>query len=164
MNFRQRHSKWYGLIICLVIPIIGLLACSLPQSEVHTNCACEEGAFPSELTTNYQSHYLAMVIDSYILHQHLEIAQERLKTFTERDKIQALGERSAAYAKIERTEEAQLVNDLAATLSQIENWQPKTIESVVAELIESPQYQGDDVKKQALSDFSSQLIGVTPVQ
>ncbi len=168
---QQRHSKWYILIISLVIPIIGSLACTLPRAgvtnssqSVRASCNCEGGAYPSELTINYRAHYLAMVIDSYIVNQQLELVQERLKTFSERDKIKALGERSVRYAINEQTEEAQLVNELAVTLNQVENWNSETIMAVVAELVVSSQYQGNDIKKQALNDFSFQLIGMIPVQ
>ena len=50
------------------------------------------GAYPNELTPNYQDHYLAMVIDSYIVNGQAEVAAERLKTFDAATQIRALGQ------------------------------------------------------------------------
>ena len=64
------------------------------------------GAYPNELTPNYQDHYLAMVIDSYIVNGQAEVAAERLKTFDAATQIRALGRWSATYVAAGRAPDA----------------------------------------------------------
>lgn len=113
------------------------------------------GAFPSELTQNYQGHYLAMVIDSYLVNRQVEVARERLATFDEATKIQALGRWSATYVAGGRAAEAEAINQLAAALSQQEQWNPDTISTVVGQL--AAEFAGDSAKSQAITNFASRL-------
>jgi hypothetical protein len=120
------------------------------------------GAYPKELTNAYQNHYLAMVIDSYIVNQEADVAEERLKTFDQPTKIRMLGERSAAYVEAGRAVEAQLINNLALTLKGAEDWSDDTIKVVVGEL--TVKYQSDPARAQAINTFSAQLLeGQVPV-
>jgi len=119
------------------------------------------GAHPNELTANYQDHYLAMVIDSYIVNRQPDIAQERLKTFDEATKIRALGRWSAVYVAGGRAAEAQAVNELAGALKNAENWSPETISAVASEL--ATEFQGDSARAQAVTSFASAL-GQVPVE
>lgn len=119
-------------------------------------------AIPPELAPGYQNHYLAMVVDSYIVNQDVNIASERLKAFEQRSKIQILAERAAAYVAAGRGVEAQLIYNLALSLKSSESWNEDTIKAVVAEL--STRYQSDPARAQAISTFSAQLLqGQVPV-
>jgi hypothetical protein len=118
------------------------------------------GAYPDELTPNYQDHYLAMVIDSYIVNRQPDLAQERLKTFDEATKIRALGRWSAVYVAGGRATEAEAVNELAVALKNAENWSPETISAVASEL--AAEFQGDSARAQAVTSFASAL-GQVPV-
>lgn len=116
-----------------------------------------EGAQPKELTNGYQNHYLAMTIDSYIINQDVQVVQERLKTFTPRTKVLALGQQAAAYVEAGRSAEAQLINNLAVNLKGSEGWPDEVIKGVVSEL--STQYQPYPARLQAINTFSAQLLG-----
>ena len=117
------------------------------------------GAYPNELTTNYQDHYLAMVIDSYIVNQQLDLATNRLLTFDQATKIRELGRWSANYVAAGRAVEGQLVNDLAAKLRQAEGWSPEVIATEVGKL--AAEYQNDPARQQAVNTFGAAL-GVVP--
>ena len=119
------------------------------------------GAYPNELTPNYQDQYLAMVIDSYIVNRQPELAQERLKTFDAATQIRALGRWSAIYVASGRATEAQAVNELAVALKNRENWSPETISAVASEL--ATEYQNDSAKAQAITSFASAL-GQVPAE
>ncbi|MEW5960180.1 MAG: hypothetical protein AB1801_20850 [Chloroflexota bacterium] len=119
------------------------------------------GAYPSELTPNYQDNYLAMVIDSYIVNRQPEVAQERLKTFDQTTKIRALGRRSAIYVSSGRAVEAQAVNELAVALKTAESWSPETISAIASEL--AAEFKDDSAKAQAITSFASAL-GQVPVE
>lgn len=113
------------------------------------------GAYPNELTPNYQDHYMAMVVDSYIVNRQPEVAQQRLKTFDEATKIQALGRWSAIYVSSGRAAEAQAVNELAVALKNAENWSPETVSAVSSEL--ATEFQNDGAKAQAITSFAGAL-------
>jgi hypothetical protein len=117
------------------------------------------GAYPNELTQNYQDHYIAMVIDSYQVNRQLNLAQERLKTFDPVAKIKALGKWSVAYTTNGQAVEAQAVNELATGLKAAENWDPDTIAAAVGEL--AAEVEGDSVRLQAVNAFGA-AIGVVP--
>lgn len=114
------------------------------------------GAFPDELSEAYQNHYLAMVVDSYIINQEPEVAKDRLKAFGPSTQIQILADRSAAYVAAGRGAEAQFINLLAASLKESEQWNDDTIRQVVGGL--SEKYQTDPARSQAISTFSEQLL------
>jgi hypothetical protein len=119
-------------------------------------------AIPSELASGYQNHYLAMVVDSYIVNQDANVAAERLKAFSPEIKVRTLAERSAAYVAAGRGVEAQLINNLAVALKQTENWNEDTIKAVIGEL--TTKYQSQPAQAQAISSFSAQLLnGQVPV-
>ena len=83
-----------GLIFgCLIGLGIGLYYAWQVSPAVYSG-----GAFPDELTENYQSHYIAMAVDSYNVTRQIEEAQRRLRSFDEATKVRALGEQSVAYA------------------------------------------------------------------
>src|SRR6185436_8531505 len=89
------------------------------------------GAYPNELTQNYQDNYIAMVIDSYQVNRNLDIAQQRLKSFDQATKIRALGEAFVTYTMNGQAVEAQAVNELATGLKTAENWDPNVIAAQV---------------------------------
>lgn len=120
----------------------------------------EGGAYPAELTANYQDHYLAMVIDSYIVNRQVDLAQERLKTFEDEDVVRALARWSATYVANGQAVEAQLVNELAAALNVAEGWDPQMVSRVAQEL--SASYQGDNARIQGITTFFAQLGQVPP--
>ena len=86
------------------------------------------GAYPKELTQNYQDHYIATAIDSYIVNRRADLAAERLKTFDEATQIRALGQWSAIYVSSGRAAEAQAVNELAVALKDTQGWSPETVQ------------------------------------
>ncbi len=121
------------------------------------------GAYPKELSANYQEHYLAMVVDSYIVNHQADWAQERLKSFDTAAKIKSLADRSATYAASGRTVEAQMTNELALALKNKEKWNAQTIKTVVAQLTSDYQKKGATPKVEAVSAFSNLLIQEVPV-
>ena len=153
------QSVQRSLIIGIVVGVI--LGCAVGAGLVgfyirQNPPVYQGGAYPNEMTNAYQNHYLAMTVDSYIITQQPEVAQERLKTFNEPTKIAILAERSAAFVAAGRGAEAQYINNLAATLKESEGWSDDTIKSVVADL--AVQYQDDPAKAQAIGAFSAQLL------
>lgn len=123
----------------------------------------QSGAYPTELTQNYQDHYLAMVVDSYTVNHRPELAQERLKTFNDATVIKALGRWSAIYAAGGRATEAQAVNELAVALKNSEGWSDKAIQRAVEQLVAEYEKEGAGDKIQAVTTFASQL-GQVPVE
>ncbi len=119
-----------------------------------------DGAFPSDMSNNYQGHYIATVTDSYIVNRQVSLAQDRLSSFDQATKIRALGERSASFVANGQAVEAQLVNELAANLKTAEGWSDETVQNVIAGL--STEYQGDTARAQAINTFSAQLLGAVP--
>ena len=117
------------------------------------------GAYPNELTQNYQDNYIAMVIDSYQVNRNLDIAQQRLKSFDQATKIRALGEASVTYTTNGQAVEAQAVNELATGLKTAENWDPNVIAAQVGQL--ATESQGDSARLQAINSFGATL-GVVP--
>lgn len=113
------------------------------------------GAYPNELTKNYQDHYIAMVIDSYQVNRNLNLAQERLKTFDPATKVKALGQWSVAYNTNGQAVEAQAVSELANGLKAAENWDPQVIADQVGQL--ATEVQGDSAKLQAVNAFGAGL-------
>jgi hypothetical protein len=113
------------------------------------------GAYPGELAPGYQSHYLAMVVDSYIVNKQVGEAQKRLQTFDQATKIRVLAERSMAFQVNGQGVEAQAVNELAAQLKQIENWPPEAISAQVGKL--ATENQADPAKVQAITTYGSAL-------
>jgi hypothetical protein len=101
-----------------------------------------------------------MVIDSYLTNGQVDTARERLKTFDEATKIEALGRWSAIYVAAGRGPEAQAINQLAVQLSQLESWSPETVSSVAGRL--AVEFQNDTARAQAITSFASQL-GQVPV-
>ncbi len=121
------------------------------------------GAYPDELTGNYQDHYIAMVIDSYVVNGRTDVATERLKSFDTQAKIRALARWSANYVAAQRTAEAQAVNDLAQQLKQQEGWPPEAISSVVTELRNQYEANNEVAKVQGINTFASAL-NLVPVE
>ena len=119
------------------------------------------GAYPNELTQNYQDHYLAMVIDSYIVNRQVEVAAERLKTFDDATQIRALGRWSAIYVAGGRAAEAEAVNELAVSLRDIQGWSPETISTVASQL--ATEFKDDSAKAQAINTFALAL-GQVPLE
>jgi hypothetical protein len=160
------HQKRYFATYIIAITSIVFMACTLPRPGSRDtdsssllsrdDCICEGGAYPNELSNNYQEHYLAMVIDSYTVNQHRELAMERLKTFSAQAKIRALATRFVSYTTNGQSKEAQLVNQLAAYLSQLEGWDAETVNEVVTELSQNDRYE--ESHRQALDEFTKQLI------
>jgi hypothetical protein len=113
------------------------------------------GAYPNELTQNYQDHYLAMVIDSYVVNRQADVATERLKTFDDATQIRTLGRWSAIYVAGGRAAEAQAVNELAAAMNQSQGWSPETISAVVGQL--ATEFKDDSAKAQAINTYAAAL-------
>ncbi|HXV43899.1 MAG TPA: hypothetical protein VEC96_12610, partial [Anaerolineae bacterium] len=117
------------------------------------------GAYPNELSQNYQDHYIAMVVDSYRINQQLNLAQERLKTFDPATQIHALGRLFVAYTINGQAVEAQTVSQLATALKIAGNWDPNVIAAAVSQL--AAEAQGDSATLQAVNAFGAAL-GVVP--
>jgi hypothetical protein len=158
MQMVQR-SLIIGLLAGLILGCVvgaGLAGFYIQQGRL----VYQGGAFPYELSDAYQTHYLAMVVDSYIINQEPGVAKERLKTFAPRAQVLILADRSAAYVAAGRGAEAQLINLLAASLKESEGWSEDTIRQVVEDLTEK--YQSDPARSQAISTFSAQLLNTVP--
>lgn len=156
-----QRSLFFGILIGLILgAILGILMAYfyvVNNPPVYTG-----GAYPNEMTNNYQSHYLAMTVDSYIVNPQPAVAVERLKTFNPGDQIFVLGERSAAYVAAGRGAEAGLVNDLAVALKSNQGWSDDEIKQVIGEL--SGKYLNDPARGQAINTFSAALLnGQIPV-
>lgn len=144
-------------IVACTVPRPGA---SLPDTPpARESCHCEGGAFPRDLTPNYQGHYLAMVIDSYTVNQELYMAMDRLQTFPPSAQIKAMAFQFASYTANEQDREAELTKELAVRLKQTEGWKQETVEEVMRELL--AEYQGNDDSQQALTTFSEALTGAS---
>jgi len=155
-----QRSLIIGALIGLILGCAG--GAGLAAFYVRQNPPVYQGgAYPDELTNAYQDHYQAMVVDSYIVNQQEDVATERLKRFSQREKIRTLADRSAAYVAAGRSVEAQLINNLAVSLKDKEGWNVETIRQVVGNL--ASQYQSDPARSQAISTFSAQLLNEVPV-
>jgi hypothetical protein len=119
------------------------------------------GSYPNEMTNNYQSHFLAMTIDSYLVNPDPNVAFERLKTFDNPRQISILAERTAAYVAAGRGVEAQSISNLALSQKAAANWSDQEVQQVVAEL--TSKYQDDPARLQAISSFSNVVLGTVPV-
>lgn len=155
-----RRSLIVGILVGVILGCIAGLGFGSYYAWQVDPAIYADGAFPPELTQDYQGHYLAMVIDSYLTNGQVDTAQQRLKTFDEATQIEALGRWSAIYVAAGRGPEAQAINQLAVQLSQLEGWSPETISSVAGQL--AAEFQGDTAKAQAITSFASQL-GQVPV-
>lgn len=146
-----------GIILGIIFGIVGSYFFIVQNPPVY-----QDGAFPDELTEAYQNHYKAMAVDSYLVNQEPDVAAERLKEFDATTQILNLGERSAAYVAAGRGVEAQLINNLAVSLKSSQGWDDATIEAAITDLV--IRYQADPARSQAISTFSSQLLGQVPIQ
>lgn len=148
--------------------LVGLLAGCLVGSAIAwfyidtTRIVYSGGAHPDELTDNYQGHYLAMVVDSYVVNPQPEQARERLKAFRPVPIIRGLARQSANYAFNGKSAEAQTTNQLALYLKTEGQWSDQIIQTVIADLINQYRAAGDAVREQAVSDFSAVLLGAVP--
>ncbi len=151
------------LLILVIGLIVGcIVGAGLVGLYIRTNPPVYAGgAYPSELTQNYQDHYLAMVIDSYIVNRQAAVAAERLKTFDQATQIRVLGRWSATYVAAGRAAEAQAVNELALALKEAQGWSPETISTVAGEL--ATEFQNDSAKAQAINTFAYTL-GQVPLE
>jgi hypothetical protein len=160
--FRSQRFIAFGLVIGLLLGCALGSGAGLYYAWQMAPVSYQGGAYPSELTQAYQNHYLAMVVDSYLVNQQLDIAIERLKTFDTATQVRMLAERSASYVSAGRGVEAQLINTLALELRNRGNWDEATIQNVIADL--TVEYQADPARAQAISSFSAQLLnGRIPV-
>lgn len=150
-----------GAVIGIVLGCIGGLAASY-MYVVYNPPVYAGGAYPSELTNSYQDHYLAMVIDSYLVNQQAEAASERFKAFTPARVVRVLGEWSAAYAANGRTAESQVINQLAVELNQSENWDSAMVADVLGQLQSQFEANNEPAKAQIITTLASQL-GQVPV-
>jgi hypothetical protein len=155
-----RRSLIVGILVGIILGCIAGLGFGSYYAWQVDPAIYADGAFPPELTQDYQSHYLAMVIDSYLMNGQVDTARERLKTFDDATQIEALGRWSAIYVAAGRGPEAQAINQLAVQLSQLEGWSPETISTVAGQL--AAEFQSDTAKAQAITSFASQL-GQVPV-
>lgn len=154
-----RKSLIVGLIAGLIFGCI--IGAALVGIYIRLNPPVwEGGAYPAELTDNYQDHYLAMVIDSYIVNRQVDLARERLKTFDDEEALRALGRWSATYVANGQAVEAQVVNELAAALNVAEAWDPQMVSRVAQDL--SAEYTGDNARIQGITTFFAQLGQVPP--
>ncbi len=121
------------------------------------------GAHPNEWNPEYQSHYIATVVDSYNVNRNANLASERMKIFDASTQIRELGELSTAFVANGQAAEAQVVNDLATALKGVNSWDDTTIQNVVAQLsTEISSNDPDGRKAQGLNTFSADLLGAIP--
>ncbi|GAB4422865.1 MAG: hypothetical protein Kow0031_01050 [Anaerolineae bacterium] len=150
-----QRSLFFGILIGLILgAIIGIVMAYV--FVANNPPVYSGGAYPNELTNNYQSHYLAMTVDSYIVNPQPAVAVERLKTFSPGAQINVLGERSAAFVAAGRGAEAALVNDLAVALKGNQGWSDDEVMRVIGEL--SAKYKDDPARAQAINTFSAALL------
>jgi len=128
----------------------------------NTRITYQNGAYPNELTQNYQDHYLAMTLDSYVVNQNPDHVNERLKSFSQVDQIRAFAHQSANYAATGRAVEAQMANQLAITMKDTLGWQNDTIQTVVAN--EKQEFLKDEkpAQAEAIDQFSVALLNAVP--
>ncbi len=147
--------------------IIGIAFGAIATGYYFTNFArvvYAGGAYPDELTENYQDHYIQMVADAYIVDPNAEDATNRLISFDTETipVIRRLAIRSADYAAQGRTVESQRVNELAELLKQEKAWPDSDVQTVVSEL--TARYQADPLRLEAVNLYSALLTGTVPQQ
>lgn len=109
--FRQREVQvgaLVGLVVGLLIGWFLLGWWLVPVRWVN--------APPSELHPDWQKHYVAMVVDSYIVTKDLEAAQNRLQDFDDQRLAELFREVTAEFRNRGATEEVRAARELARRL------------------------------------------------
>jgi hypothetical protein len=150
----------FGVLIGLLLGVLAGIIVSYVY-VLNNPPIYSDGAYPNEMTDNYQSHYLAMAIDSHLVNPNVGLVNERLKGFPAEKQILILGDRAAAYVAAGRGPESQTINELAIALKGQAGWSDEEIQRAVSQL--SAKYQDDPARNQAISTFSNVMLGTVPV-
>jgi hypothetical protein len=159
MEAVQKRFVLVTLVAALVGCVLGLFF-GLYYAWQVSPAVYSGGAYPGELTAGYQVQYIASVVDSYIVNRNVEAAQERLKTFSPEQQVEALGQRSADFVANGQAVESELVNELAVNLKSANGWDDKVVEDAIARL--SLANQADSARSNAINNYSVSLLNAVP--
>ena len=156
-NTRLIRQLSVGIIIGLVLGVaIGLLIGWVLWPIEY------EQAYTYQLVDEEKQQYVAAVVDSYSLTGQVDVAQQRLDTWTTEEKVSELARLFAEYQVQGKTQEAQQVAALAAELQRVEGWDPEVVGDATNEIANQYAQQGSPDKAQSVSLFASALATTAP--
>ena len=91
-----------------------------------------EQAYTHQLVDEEKQQYVAAVVDSYTLNKQLDVAQQRLSSWTVEEKVSELSKLHAEYQAQNRTQEAEQVVALATELQRVEGWDPQVVDQITS--------------------------------
>jgi hypothetical protein len=119
-------------------------------------------AYSYQLVNEEKQQYVAAVVDSYNLTRQLDVAQQRLNTWTAEEKVKALAQLFAEYQAQGMTQEAQQVATLAAELQRMEGWDPAMVSQETNQVAGQLTEQGESEQAQVVPLFASALAVSAP--
>lgn len=85
------------------------------------------GAYPAELSQNYQLTYAQSVAEAYIVSRNVENAELRLRSFNATTQVKLLAEVEKGYSGQGLPQEAAIVTELAKMLQTRNNWAEREV-------------------------------------
>ncbi|MFQ5613898.1 MAG: hypothetical protein ACE5H9_17390 [Anaerolineae bacterium] len=141
-----------GALIGFILGLLLGLGGGLFYAWVVNPATYAGGAFPNELREDFQAYYVNAVTDEYLRTNDTSAIRSRLSTFSVEQKVRSLALAASSYQQAGRTVEFQRVSDLAASLSDEENWDANAIASGLEQAASQP-----GVNQAAVTEFGSQL-------
>lgn len=118
-------------------------------------------AYTYELNQAEKAEYVAAVVDSYDLTRRVDVAAQRFAGWETEEKVSALARLFAEYQVQGRTQEAQGIVDLAASLNQMETWDSTAVSQATDQLVTQYQDEGSTEQAQFVILFASEMGLVT---
>ena len=126
-NTRLVRQMSVGIVIGLILGVlIGLLIGWVLWPVEY------EQAYTYQLVDEEKQQYVAAVVDSYNLTKQLDVAQQRLSTWTIEEKVSELSKLYTDYQAQGKTQEAEQVGALATELQQVEGWDPQVVSQITS--------------------------------
>jgi hypothetical protein len=91
-----------------------------------------EQAYTYQLVDDEKQQYVAAVVDSYTLTKQLDVAQQRLSSWTVEEKVSELSKLYTDYQAQGKTQEADQVVALATELQRVEGWDPQVVNQITS--------------------------------
>lgn len=156
-NTQMMRQLAAGIIIGLILGVaIGLLIGWVLWPVEY------EQAYTHQLVDEEKQQYVAAVVDSYSLTGQVDVAQQRLNTWTTEEKVSELARLFAEYQAGGNAEQATQVATLATELQRVEGWDPEVVTEVTDQVANQYAQQGVPDKAQAVSPFAGALAASPP--
>jgi hypothetical protein len=156
-NTRLVRQLSVGIIIGLILGVaIGLLIGWVLWPVEY------EQAYTHQLVDEEKQQYVAAVVDSYSLTGQMDVARQRLNTWTTEEKVSELARLFAEYQAAGQAEQAKQVATLATEMQRVEGWDPEVVGKVTDQVANEYAQQGVPEKAQAVSPFAGALAASPP--